>query len=266
MKVSSLILCIGAMLIAGGCGTSSSLTGTGGRVVLLHGLGRTDLSMYFIERELSERGYRVFNVGYPSTEHSIEYLAEDELGPALAGCCVGSNDTIHFVTHSMGGIVLRYYLEKHEIENLGRVVMISPPNKGTELADWVAENEFLESVLGPSVEELGTGAESVPRRLGPVDFELGIIAGDRSLNPLFSRLIPGEDDGKVSVEATKVPGMSDFLVVAHSHTYIMMNDDVVEQVAYFLEHGRFRETGVSAPGDSSAHPAGEKAVDGAPTG
>lgn len=255
------------MLLATACGASPSQPGTGERVVLLHGLGRTDLSMYVIEQELSERGYRVFNVGYPSTDHSIEHLSEEELGPALDRCCAGSNDTIHFVTHSMGGIVLRYYLEEHEIDNLGRVVMISPPNRGTELADWVAENQFLETILGPSVEQLGTGAESVPTRLGPVDFELGIIAGNRSLNPLFSRLIPGDDDGKVAVEATKVPGMSDFLVVPHSHTYIMLNDEVVEQVAYFLEHGRFRETDVAEPEESSpTSPEDEEAVHEAPTG
>lgn len=255
------------MLITAACGGPPSRPGADERVVLLHGLGRTDLSMYVIEQKLSERGYRVFNVGYPSTDHSIEHLAREELGPALERCCAGSNDTVHFVTHSMGGIVLRYYLEEHEIDELGRVVMISPPNQGTELADWLAENEFLGSILGPSVEQLGTGAESVPTRLGPIDFELGVIAGNRSLNPLFSRVIPGDDDGKVAVEATKVPGMTDFLVVPHSHTYIMLNDEVVEQVAYFLENGRFRETGASAPEESlPAHPEGEKAGHGAPTG
>lgn len=226
--------------VALGCDGSAPTTGSDDVVVLLHGLGRTDLSMSRMENALARRGYRVENVSYPSTQHSIEYLAFDVLGPRLQACCVDSPGKIHFVTHSMGGIVLRYYLENRELGNLGRVVMLSPPNQGSELADWVAENPLLQRLVGPSVEQLGTGPESIPKQLGPVDFELGIITGDRTLNPLFSRMIPGADDGKVSVESAKVGGMTDFLVVPHSHTYIMLQEDVVDQVIYFLEHGKFR--------------------------
>ncbi len=222
------------------CGGAPPLPDGAERVVLLHGLGRSDLSMLRLERALEDRGYAVVNVGYPSTEHSIEQLSENELGPALATCCSDPGGRVHFVTHSMGGIVLRYYLEQHEVEGLGRVVMLSPPNQGSELADWAAENPVLEKLLGPAIEELGTGPESIPSRLGPVDFELGVIAGDRTLNPLFSRIIPGVDDGKVSVERAKVSGMADFLVVPHSHTYIMLSEDVIEQVIHFLENGQFR--------------------------
>ncbi len=211
-----------------------------GLVVLLHGLGRTDLSMLRMESVLAERGYSVVNVDYPSTQHSIEHLAAEELGPALELCCSADSIPVHFVTHSMGGIVLRYYLDTHEVQQLGRVVMLSPPNQGSELADWVAESPLLQKILGPSVEQLGTDSASVPSQLGPVDFELGVIAGNRTLNPLFSRMIPGADDGKVAVENTKVEGMADFLVVPHSHTYIMMNEEVIDQVIHFLEEGRFR--------------------------
>jgi hypothetical protein len=121
--------------------------------------------------------------------------------------------------------------------------MLSPPNQGSEVADWAVENPFIQKFLGPSHEQLGTGPESLPNQLGPVDFELGIIAGNKTLNPLFSRMIPGDDDGKVSVERTKVEGMTDFLVVPHSHTYIMWREAVIDQVVYFLENGEFqRET------------------------
>jgi triacylglycerol lipase len=209
-------------------------------VVLLHGLGRTDLSMVRLEGALSEHGYRVVNVDYPSMEYSIEHLATEVLAPAIETCCADPHNRVHFVTHSMGGIILRYYLEDHDLENLGRVVMLSPPNQGSEVADWAAENPFLEKILGPSTEELGTGPESVPNQLGPADFELGIIAGNKTLNPLFSRMIPGDDDGKVSVESTKVEGMTDFLVVPHSHTYIMWREAVIDQVVYFLENGVFQ--------------------------
>lgn len=244
---------LGLLLVAGttGCVGGPPPEGAKEWVVLIHGLGRTDLSMIRLEAELTKRGYGVVNVSYPSTQYSIDYLAEEELAPAIERCCVGIDKKVHFVTHSMGGIVLRYYLAEHEMENLGRVVMLSPPNQGSEVADWVAENELLQKVLGPSAEQLGTGPESVPNQLGPVDFELGIIAGNRTLNPLFSRMIPGADDGKVSVERAKVEGMADFLVVPHSHTYIMMSDEVIEQVVYFLANGEFRHDPEPAQGTDS---------------
>ncbi len=248
---------LAAALLAGGalaCGDSPPEE-AGDVVVLLHGLGRTDLSMIRMELALSEYGYEVINVSYPSTDHSIEHLSHEELRPALEGCCLDPDRRIHFVTHSMGGIVLRYYLENQELDNLGRVIMLSPPNQGSEIADWVTESEFLQRFFGPSIEQLGTGPESVPSQLGPVDFELGIIAGNKTINPLLSRLIPGQDDGKVSVESTKVEGMTDFLVVPHSHTYIMLRADVIAQVVHFIEHGEFlRLPGEVEPGDSADSP------------
>jgi len=233
-----------ALLLAGGgllaCIESPPPDETADAVVLLHGLGRTDLSMTRLQGMLSDHGYRVVNVDYPSMEHSIEHLASEVLAPAVHQCCSGSDSVVHFVTHSMGGIVLRYYLADHDLDNLGRVVMLSPPNQGSEVADWAAESPFIQKLLGPSTEQLGTGPESVPNQLGPVDFELGIIAGNKTLNPLFSRMIPGDDDGKVSVERTKVEGMADFLVVPHSHTYIMWREAVIDQVVFFLENGKFQ--------------------------
>lgn len=237
-RASAVLAVLAAM--ASGCGTPPPVQEGADQVVLLHGLGRSDLSMLRLELGLQNKGYRVVNVSYPSTERSIEQLSEHDLGSALATCCSAPSGRVHFVTHSMGGIVLRFYLAQHEIEGLGRVVMLSPPNQGSELADWAAENPVLEKLLGPAIEQLGTGPASVPSRLGPVDFELGVITGDRTLNPLFSRIIPGEDDGKVSVERAKVLGMTDFLVVPHSHTYIMLSEDVIEQVIFFLENGKFR--------------------------
>jgi triacylglycerol lipase len=246
--------CLVSVLLGGSilaCGGAATPKAGGNYVVLLHGLGRTDLSMLRMEMGLAERGYTVINVGYPSTQYSIEYLARAELGPSVEACCADRGRKIHFVTHSMGGIVLRYYLAGHELENLGRVVMLSPPNQGSEVADWMAENPILQKMLGPSAEELGTDPESVPNQLGPVNFELGIIAGNRTLNPLFSSMIPGADDGKVAVERTRVEGMADFLVVPYSHTYIMLREDVIYQVAYFLEHGAFdRDSAQSEYGDA----------------
>jgi pimeloyl-ACP methyl ester carboxylesterase len=239
--------------VAGACGGRAPTT-RADTVVLLHGLARSDLSMARMERRLAEQGYRVVNVEYPSTRHSIEHLAEEELDSALAACCAQAEGRVHFVTHSMGGIVLRYYLANHELANLGRVVMLSPPNQGSELADWVAESPILQRILGPSLEELRTDSASVPNELGPVDFELGIITGNRTNNPLYSRLIPGEDDGKVAVERAKVGGMADFLVVHHTHTYIMMSDEVIEQTINFLEEGAFRRDSTPATPSGASLP------------
>lgn len=209
-------------------------------VVLLHGLGRTNRSMRALEDNLSGLGFRVINVNYPSTKYPIEHLAE-YVGNTIRQCRTDCTDEerIHFVTHSLGGIVLRYYLKENQLHNLGRVVMLSPPNQGSELVDNLRDNILFKIVTGPSGQQLGTDSSSVPITLGPVDFELGIIVGNRSLNPIFSHLIPGEDDGRISVERSKVEGMADFLVVPHVHPLIMNSPEVIEQTVYFLEHGRF---------------------------
>ena len=206
-------------------------------VVLLHGLTRTARSMASLEKRLAQEGYTVVNVDYPSTEHPIEYLADDVLDGVLQACC--RKATLHFVTHSMGGIVVRYYLAEHRLPNLGRVVMLSPPNQGSELVDVLKDNFLFEMINGPAGGQLGTGPESLPLQLGPVTCDLGVITGNTSLNPVFSKIIPGPDDGKVSVERARVEGMSDFLVEPHNHTFIMNQHGVMDQVVYFLRHGVF---------------------------
>lgn len=208
-------------------------------MVLLHGLGRTRKSMRALERTLSPR-FRVINIGYPSRKYPVERLAE-YVGNRIHQCCSDANGKTHFVTHSLGGIVLRYYLKETQLYNIGRVVMLSPPNRGSELVDIFRENFFFKIATGPAGQQLGTESSSIPNTLGPVDFKVGVIAGNGSLNPIFSRLIPGADDGRVSVERSKVEGMTDWLIVRQHHAFIMNSDQVIEQVVYFLENGRFRK-------------------------
>jgi triacylglycerol lipase len=207
-------------------------------VILLHGLGRTPLSMKRIEWTLRKQNYRVINVSYPSTRISIEDAADQWLGDVLKNQIIDSAAKIHFVAHSLGGIILRQYLTNHQIPNLGRVVMLAPPNHGSELADRLRNNCLYRLATGPAGQELGTSESSIPSQLGPIDFELGVIAGDRSLNPLFSSWIPGPDDGKVSVRSARIPG-ADFLLVHHSHTWMAWSPQVNCAIGQFLETGRF---------------------------
>ena len=207
-------------------------------VVLLHGLRRTGRSMKKTAQALGEKGYVPVIVDYHSRRHAIEYLADEVLHEVLESLPRGPSSRVHFVTHSMGGIIVRYYLKHHPMEELGRVVMLSPPNQGSELVDLLKDSPVFKILHGPAGQQLGT-ADRFLKSLGPVHFELGVIAGLKTGDHVSGRIISGPNDGKVGVERTKVPGMRDFLVVPYSHTFIMRPKAVIDQVAYFLRHGLF---------------------------
>lgn len=208
-------------------------------VILLHGLARSSSSMEVLEQRLLKEGYLVSNVDYPSRHYSIEVLATTAVEEGLKDCKEKKSSRISFVTHSLGGILVRKYLASHKREDTGRVVMLGPPNQGSEVVDKLKDTPGYELINGPAGRQLGTNPDSIPRSLGPVDFELGVIAGTQSINLILSTMLPNPDDGKVSVESTKVEGMTDFIALPTTHPFMMKNDTVIEQTLKFLANGEF---------------------------
>lgn len=210
-------------------------------VVLLHGLGRTARSMDAVEEALVKEGYRTINSDYPSQDERIETLALITIPNSIHKCNIQPTRKIHFVTHSMGGILIRFFLRDYVIEDLGRIVMLSPPNQGSEVVDHLKDWTIYKWYNGPAGQQLGTGPDSLVMQLGAVDYPVGIITGnDPSVFDFwFEDLIPGPDDGKVSVEKAKVEGMTDFLVLPYSHTYIMQEEEVIQQILRFLRDQKF---------------------------
>ena len=208
-------------------------------LILLHGLGRTRLSLWPVAHAATRRGYDVHNLGYPSRRAPIERLAED-VGHRIVAVAA-ENAPVDVVTHSMGGIVLRsaVALGIFPADALRRVVMLAPPNQGSALADRLRDFSVYRFATGPAGQQIGTDDASMPRRLPPSPFELGIIAGRRSNNPFFASVLGDESDGKVTVASAHLDGMRELVVVDRAHTFMMWAPDVLEHIFTFLEHGRF---------------------------
>jgi triacylglycerol lipase len=227
---------ISTLLVAGFAGSVQATE----CVVLLHGLMRSSWSMDAMYEAIQEDGFAAVNIDYPSRDFTIEELAPMAVGDGLDGCrAIDGIDRIHFVTHSLGGILVRQYLANNEIPELGRVVMLGPPNQGTDAVDKLIDVPGFDWINGPAGRQMGKGEESVPLMLGPAEFELGVIAADRSIDPITSAVLDNPDDGRVTVEDTKLEGMDDFVVVHHSHAFMMRMRRPIELTIEFLRTGEF---------------------------
>jgi pimeloyl-ACP methyl ester carboxylesterase len=230
------LLLLSVLILSGGLAQADEC------VVLLHGLMRGATSMNKMQRGLDEAGFITANIDYPSRDYTIEELADIAVPDGLAACREHDGiERIHFVTHSLGGILLRQFLSTNDVPELGRVVMLGPPNQGSLAADEMVDVPGFDWINGPAGKQLGKGEESVPLKLGPANFELGIIAGNRTIDPITSAVLPNPDDGRVSVEDTKLEGMADFVVVEHSHAFMMRMQRSIDLTIAFLKDGKFSE-------------------------
>lgn len=212
---------------------------SGDYVVLLHGIGRSYRSMSKIANYFVKQHYHVLNVDYPGTHFTLEHLIDDiylQLQPWITQ----ENKQVHLITHSMGGLIARGMINRYQLNNIGRVVMLGPPNHGSEVADLLQGLRLYQFIYGPAGQQLTTAYQHQDDSLGQVTFPLGIIAGDRSLLPFFSLFVlPGSDDGLVSVESSRIVGMSDHIIMHANHALMMQNKKIIRQTLNFIRDGHF---------------------------
>lgn len=210
---------------------------SGDTVLILHGILRSSRHMRPLAAHLQQQGYRVVSMDYPSTRQPIDALAEG-LQPQIRALAE-SSERIHYIGYSMGGLLVRVLLHQYRPANLGRVVQLASPNHGSEVADFLRKVWLFRILFGPAGQQLGALPEYRAQLPQEVNYELGIIAGNRSIDPISSALIGSENDGKVSIASTRLAGMKDHIVVPASHTFFPGNREVQRQTAYFLAHGMF---------------------------
>jgi len=205
-------------------------------IVLIHGLGRSNTAMWLMAKRFKKAGYNVQRVGYDSLGQTPDQIQE-EVSKQINDCCTQMTKPVHFVGHSLGGLMIRAYLGSNEVENLGKVVLIGSPNSGTPVVD-IHKDKWWMKLAGETASALGTESGGFPKSLPKPTYPLGIIAGIVESSPL-SDAIPGDDDGMVPVDSTRVEGMSDFIVVPTSHSMMRYNRAVFNETISFLRSGKF---------------------------
>lgn len=237
------LICIVLFGLALGHTVMATASGNRDTVVILHGIARTGKSMAKIENALKDSGYNTLSITYPSTEKNVDELAQWLHQNYLTDKFWDNNRRVHFLTHSMGGLVTREYLRKYRpaipYSHLGRVVMLAPPHQGSEVADLLDQNWLYQMYYGPAGQDLTTDAQKIP--VTKPYYDLGIIAGNKEW-PYFAAafIVPGPGDGRVAVEKTKLSGMRDHITVNATHTFIMNDEAATRQALHFLTYGEFQ--------------------------
>ncbi|RXH16893.1 esterase/lipase family protein [Bradyrhizobium guangzhouense] len=205
-------------------------------VVLLHGIARGSSSLRKLEQAIRAAGFATLNIDYARRTKQIGALADD-IHPAIARFAE-RDAPLHFVAHSMGGLVARAYLAKHRPDRLGGVVMLGTPNGGSEVADLLSGSRLYRAFYGPAGLELTTAPRS--DSLPAVDYSVGVIAGNRFIDPVAGLIVlPKPNDGRVSVQSAMLAGMADHIVVNASHTGLPRDGIAIAQTITFLREGRF---------------------------
>jgi pimeloyl-ACP methyl ester carboxylesterase len=225
-------------------GPPASANATQDGVVLLHGISRTARSFRKMQTALESTGFATLNLDYASRRKALEALAED-IHPAIQRFADGLDGSVHFICHSMGGLLARVYIARYRPKQLGRVVMLGTPNSGSEIADRLKDFGIYRAFFGPAGQQLGTQRDAAVEALfAPVDYPVGIIAGDRSIYPIASAFLPKPHDGRVSVENTRLDRMVDHVVVHTSHPWLVRSGEAIAQTIAFLKEGRFKPSAV----------------------
>ena len=225
-------------------GPPASANATQDGVVLLHGISRTARSFRKMQTALECTGFATLNLDYASRRKALEALAED-IHPAIQRFADALDGSVHFICHSMGGLLARVYIARYRPKRLGRVVMLGTPNSGSEIADRLKDFGIYRAFFGPAGQQLGTQRDAAVEALfAPVDYPVGIIAGDRSIYPIASAFLPKPHDGRVSVENTRLDRMVDHVVVHTSHPWLVRSGEAIAQTIAFLKEGRFKPSAV----------------------
>lgn len=211
-------------------------------VVLLHGIGHSLWNMTMVERALQKAGYATLNLSYPSRKHDIQFLSQWLADTLDAQGVWRDSNKVHFVGHSMGGLVIGLYLQNHRAalptEKMGRVVMLGTPHGGSEVADGLKDNMLYQFVFGPAGQELTTATRGA-NKIKPW-YDLGVIAGTQNwMYPLGQAFIKDDNDGCVSVESTRLDGMKDHIVLPVMHGFMGWDGNVHRQIEAFLKGGAF---------------------------
>jgi hypothetical protein len=230
----------------------------GKAVVILHGLFRTRSSMARLREAIATKGeYKVFCMGYPTTRGTLADHSEslDSVVRSLDGF-----SEINFIGMSLGNLVVRHWLSEFASggrslpghQQFGRMVMLVPPNRQPELANKLVRGALVEFVAGPAAQQLAaSGWKTVEANLATPHFQFGILAGGKGDSRGYNPLLPGDDDGVITVESTRLPGARDFRIVPTLHSFIMNDQKVHEMTVRFLAHGYFESEETRQPIEST---------------